>query len=79
MAFVSNNHVAQNPFELIHCDIWGPYHLLDFKGNRYFVTIVDDCTRFTWTYLVKHKSQVTEIITGFFSMVTTQFDAKITS
>ena len=49
LSFKSANNVAKIPFELIHCDLWGPYHLPDHKENRYFVTIVDDCTRFTWT------------------------------
>lgn len=34
-------------FELIHVDIWGPYHTLTHQGYRYFLTIVDDYSRAT--------------------------------
>ena len=46
-------------------------------GYRYFITIVDDCTRFTWVYLLKQKSDVAVAIPQFFNMVTTQFNSSI--
>ena len=46
-------------------------------GYRYFLTIVDDCTRFTWVYLLKQKSDVVVAIPQFFNMVTTQFNGSI--
>lgn len=51
--FVSHNHLSQFPFDLIHCDIWGLYHISSSSGHQYFLTLVDDCTRFTWVYLLK--------------------------
>ncbi|RDY04653.1 hypothetical protein CR513_11617, partial [Mucuna pruriens] len=47
LSFISNNF-SPNPFDLVHCDIWGPYHQPSHDGNRFFLTIDDDCTRFTW-------------------------------
>ncbi|XP_022891847.1 uncharacterized protein LOC111406698 [Olea europaea var. sylvestris] len=41
--------------------------------HRYFLTLVDDCTRFTWIYLMKQKSDVEFIIPKAFKMVETQF------
>jgi hypothetical protein len=40
------------PFELIHCDIWGPYKIASFSGAKYFLTIVDDYSRFTWVFFL---------------------------
>jgi len=37
-------------FDLIHVDIWGPYFVPSFEGHGYFLTIVDDFSRFTWIY-----------------------------
>jgi len=34
-------------FELIHCDIWGPYKISSISGAKYFLIIVDDYSRFT--------------------------------
>ncbi|KAL5563154.1 hypothetical protein UlMin_032901 [Ulmus minor] len=66
ISFVSNNHMAKSPFDLIHCDVWGPYHVSSHSGYRYFLTLVDDCTRFTWLFLLKQKSDVKSIIPRFF-------------
>lgn len=44
-------------FDLLHIDIWGPYKVDSHVGNKYFLTIVDDFSRFTWIYLLKKKSE----------------------
>lgn len=61
----SLSHVAQ-PFELIHIDIWGPYFTPTHKGCRYFLTIVDDCSRATWTYLMSTKQRYFQILNDYF-------------
>jgi len=73
LSFVSNNHLFKCAFDLIHCDTWGPYPVPTYNGRHYFLTLVDDCTRFTWVYLMKHKSDAKSIIPKFFSLVETQF------
>ena len=47
LPFPFHNHVSEFPFDLIHCDIWGPYVVPTVAGHKYFLTIVDDCTRST--------------------------------
>lgn len=42
-------------FYLIHVDTWGPYHTPTQEGYKYFVIIVDDFSRVTWTFLVTTK------------------------
>jgi len=58
-------------------DLWGPYRTANVNGARYFVTIVDDYTRNTWTQLLPDKSQVYTAIEYFLSMVETQFKTKV--
>lgn len=77
LPFESHNHLAKSPFDLIHCDIWGPYHVLSHSGYRYFMTLVDDCSRFPWIYLLKNKSDVSNVIPNFFKMIVTQFNTPI--
>ncbi|XP_074342118.1 uncharacterized protein LOC141679540 [Apium graveolens] len=36
-------------FELLHLDVWGPYHVTTHTGCKYFLTIVDDFSRATWS------------------------------
>lgn len=77
LPFISHNNRSKSPFEIIHCDVWGPFHETAYTGHKFFVTLVDDCTRFTWVFLLKNKSDVRIIIPRFFNMVMTQFDKRI--
>ena len=65
------------PFELIHCDIWGPYKIASLSGAKYFLTIVDDYSRFTWVFFMHHKSETQHLLVNFFSFVQTQFHVSI--
>lgn len=76
LSFISNNHMSKFPFNLIHCAIWGPYHISANSGYRYFLTLVDDCTGFAWVFLLRHKSDVQTAIPKFFNMIETQFHSK---
>lgn len=73
LSFPAHNHVAENVFDLIHCDIWGSFSTQTHAGFSYFVTLVDDCSRFTWIYLLKSKGDVLHISPRFFKLVETQF------
>jgi len=43
---------------VIHSDVWGPSKIPTLGGSRWFVTFIDDCTRVTWLWLMKSKSEV---------------------
>ncbi|CAM8975398.1 unnamed protein product [Rhodiola kirilowii] len=51
----------------------GPFHVPTISGYQYFLTVVDDYFRAVWVFLMKQKSEATDIIIDFFQMVTTQF------
>ncbi|KAB2625777.1 hypothetical protein D8674_017437 [Pyrus ussuriensis x Pyrus communis] len=55
----------------------GPYRQSSLSGAHYFLTIVDDFSRFTWVFLMKHKSDTQQLIKDFFAYVTTQFRTTI--
>jgi len=65
------------PFALVHSDVWGPSPVSTISGIRWFVIFIDDCTRMTWLYLLKNKSDVLSVFQSFHTMVQTQFSAKI--
>lgn len=46
---------------------------------RYFLTIVDDYSCFTWVYFLKTKNDVSQHFPHFNSLVQTQFNTKIKS
>ena len=64
-------------FDLIHSDLWGPFSAPTIDGCRYFLTIVDDCSRCTWVYLLEHKSQTQSNLEQFCTMFETQFLKKV--
>ena len=51
-------HRAKEPLELIHSDVGGKMSIPSLSGALYFVTFIDDYTRYTWLYVLKHKSEV---------------------
>ncbi|CAM8932740.1 unnamed protein product [Rhodiola kirilowii] len=77
LPFSLRNYSADAPFSLIHGDVWGPFHVPTITGSQYFLTLVDDYSRATWTFLMKHKSDAADHIIGFFAMVRTQFSAAV--
>ena len=64
-------------FDLIHANIWGPYSTPSLNGSKYFLTLVDDHSRCTWVYLMKHKSETSCLIQSFYNMIFTQFQVPI--
>ncbi|KAL6323616.1 hypothetical protein AAG906_039210 [Vitis piasezkii] len=77
LPFGTSEISSEKPFDLIHCDIWGRYKHSSLSGAHYFLTIVDDYTRFTWIFLMKHKDEAQPLIKHFFSYVSTQFASHI--
>ena len=47
LPFPISDHVSSTPFDLIHCDLWGPFATCTVEGYKYFLTIVDDFSRCT--------------------------------
>lgn len=64
-------------FDLIHVDTWGPYHTMTNEGFRFFLTIVDDFSRSTWTFLLKTKRDASYTLKHFVQMIETQFQIRI--
>ena len=64
-------------FSLVHSDVWGPAPISTLNGMRWYVIFVDDCTRMTWVYLLKKKSDVSSVIRLFHQMILTQFGMSI--
>ena len=57
LPFPNSNRISQFPLQLIHSDVWtSPVQSL--SGCRFYVLFVDDFSRFTWLFPLKHKSEV---------------------
>lgn len=60
-------------FEIIHFDVWGMSHVLSHAQYRYFVTFIDDYSRFTWVYFIRSKADVFSTFQTFGAYVETNF------
>ena len=50
---------ASAPLERVHTDLFGPTRTATLGGAKYMLTFTDDYTRWTETYLIREKSDVT--------------------
>ena len=69
VSFPLHLNKKDTPFALIHSDVLGPSPITTVNSFKWFVLFVDDCTRMTWLYLLKHKDELLGIFKSFHAMV----------
>nr|KAJ0211652.1 hypothetical protein LSAT_V11C400219650 [Lactuca sativa] len=77
LSFTTSDYVSNNPFDLLHVGVWGPYKVETYNGFKYFLTLVDDYSRCTWVHLMKHKSSAFTFIQAFIKYVKNQFNINV--
>jgi hypothetical protein len=70
--------VSQAPLDLIFSDVWGPAPT-SVGRYTYYVSFIDDYSKYTWIYLIKKKSDVFQVFHDFQSLVERKFNRKIIS
>lgn len=68
---------TNNLLELIHSDVCGPMSTSARGGYRYFITFIDDYSRYGYVYLMKNKSESFEKFKEYKNEVENQLDKKI--
>ena len=63
--------------KIVHTDICGPLSVPCFTGEKYFITFIDDLSRYGYVYLMHEKSQAIDIFEMFITEVERQLDKKI--
>jgi hypothetical protein len=69
--------VYTKPFEVIHCDLWGPAPFVSHYGYNYYITFVDTFTKYTWVYFLKTKADALNAFSQFLALVQNQFQSTI--
>ncbi|KAL0534566.1 hypothetical protein IC582_028857 [Cucumis melo] len=69
--------ISDKPFDLIHSDIWGPAPTSIIYCYRYYVLFIDDFSRYTWIYFLKHRFELSRTYIEFANMIRTQFSCPI--
>ena len=49
---------SSEPLDLIHSDLCDLKFVQTRGGKKYFITFIDDCTRFCYVYLLRGKDEV---------------------
>ena len=68
---------ATNVLELIHTNICGPFPMVSWNDQQYFITFIDDFSRYGYLYLIHEKSQSLEVFKSFKVEVENQFNKRI--
>jgi GAG-pre-integrase domain len=63
--------------ELIHTNICGPFSTTTRNGHVYFISFIDDYSRYGYIYLIKEKTQVLDTFKSFKSEVELQINKMI--
>lgn len=63
-----NSDNASEVLEIVHSDVCGPMNIPSLGQSVYFVTFIDDFSRFMHIYFIKQKSEVLEKFKEFFNM-----------
>ncbi|KAK2375797.1 putative mitochondrial protein [Trifolium repens] len=79
LPFVHSYHKANKFFDLIHFDIWGPISIKSVHHHSYFLTAVDDYSRYTWIILMKTKSEARQHVQNFIIFAETQHNCSVNS
>ena len=54
-SFNKSATATKAPLHLLYIDLWGLYKVTSVSGARYFLIIIDDFSRSTWTHMLKDK------------------------
>jgi transposase InsO family protein len=65
------------PLELIHMDLFRPTTYKSLGGNLYCLVIVDDYSRYTWTFFLEDKGKTFEILKKFATRAQNEFGSSM--
>ena len=57
--------------------VQSPSSVPNISKARWFVSFIDDCTRVSWIFLLKHKSYMSFVLQNFHNMIKNQFGVTI--
>jgi hypothetical protein len=63
--------------EIIRTDICGPFDTLSFGKEKYFITFIDDFSRYSYIYLLHEKYQVVNALEDYIIEVERQLERKV--
>nr|GEW01080.1 retrovirus-related Pol polyprotein from transposon TNT 1-94 [Tanacetum cinerariifolium] len=68
---------SKRRLHLLHMDLCGPMRVASINGKRYVLVIVDDYSRYTWTYFLMSKDETPEVLIDFLRLVQRGLHAQV--
>nr|GEW90837.1 retrovirus-related Pol polyprotein from transposon TNT 1-94 [Tanacetum cinerariifolium] len=63
--------------QLLHMDLCGPMRVGSINGKIYVLVIVNDYSRYTWTYFLRSKDETPEVLIDFLRLVQRGLHAQV--
>ncbi|GJS36817.1 retrovirus-related pol polyprotein from transposon TNT 1-94 [Tanacetum coccineum] len=60
---------SKRRLQLLHMDLCGPMRVENINGKKYFLVIVDDYSRYTWTHFLRSKDETPNVLFDFLRLV----------
>ncbi|KAL0734174.1 hypothetical protein Bca4012_010384 [Brassica carinata] len=74
--FTNSSTIYDKCFDLVHSDVWTA-PCLSRENQKYYVTFIDEKSKYTWLTLIPTKDRVLDAFKNFQSYVTNHYQAKI--
>nr|GFB63414.1 hypothetical protein [Tanacetum cinerariifolium] len=68
---------SKRRLQLLHMDLCGLMRVASINGKRYVLVIVDDYSRYTWTYFLRLKDETPEVLINFLRLVQRGIHAQV--
>ena len=76
LPYPTSTSASNAPLEFVFSDVWGPAPV-SVGRHAYYVSFIDDYSKYTWIYLLKNKSEVFQVFHNFQNLVERKFGRKI--
>nr|GFA94447.1 hypothetical protein [Tanacetum cinerariifolium] len=68
---------SKKRLQLLHMNLCGPMRVASINGKRYVLVIIDDYSRYTWTYFLRSKDETPKVLIDFLTLVQRGLHAQV--
>ncbi|GKB39109.1 retrovirus-related pol polyprotein from transposon TNT 1-94 [Tanacetum coccineum] len=68
---------SKGRLNLLHMDLCGPMWVKIINGKKYILVIVDDYSRYTWTFFLRTKDETPKVLKDFLKMIQGNLQAQV--
>ncbi|GKE33187.1 retrovirus-related pol polyprotein from transposon TNT 1-94, partial [Tanacetum coccineum] len=68
---------SKGQLHLIHMDLCGLIRVESINGKKYILVIIDDYSRYTWTYFLRLKDETPKVLINFLKMIQCGIQAQV--